>query len=456
MTIRLRLTIYWAAVLAAILLVAAVAAVKFFERQQSTALEAALLEEADTMAKEIERADPAAVTPLLIGLSRETDIGPQRRVRLSTASGKIIGDYGDVHTKPLPVGSPPPTKARIMRNEDDRIAIAPLRFSGEPAFLESGVSVNFVETSVSTLRNSLILLMPLLLLLCVAGGYWLAGRALMPIESVTSALDAIQPNSLSARLPLPGVSDEVARLATVINRLLERLERASATERRFASDAAHEMRTPLAVLRTGLEVSLGRTRTAAEGMAALDAAHREVLALCKITDELLLLARLNGEVSVDRSRVDLRDLLNEIAATVEPLAQAREIQLNVVAPSDAIVDANPGHLRRLVINLLDNALKFTPEQGAIELALAHDARHAMIKVADNGPGIAPSEMPLIFDRFFRGAAAPGDGSGLGLSLCKEIARLHGGEIVAVNRPAGGAEFIVTLPLAARFANRVSA
>src|SRR5208282_2340926 len=151
-----------------------------------------------------------------------------------------------------------------------------------------------------SLRNLLLLMLPIVLLLCVGGGYLLAGRALRPIESVTAELDAIGPANLSSRLEVPPVADEVARLTAVINALLERLERASATERRFASDAAHELRTPLAVLRTGLEVALARDRTAEQNRAALAAAHREVLSLCKISDELLILSRLNGEVMVDR------------------------------------------------------------------------------------------------------------------------------------------------------------
>ena len=181
--------------------------------------------------------------------------------------------------------------------------------------------------------------------------------------------------NLGSRLTAPEVHDEIARLTEVINALLERLERASATERRFASDAAHELRTPLAVLRTGLEVALARERTPEENRAALGAAHREALSLCRIADELLMLSRLNGEVMVDRQRLNLRALLSEIAATVGPLAQAREIKLSVNAPEDVFVNGNAGHLRRLIINLLDNALKFTPA-GRIDRSRAQERRES--------------------------------------------------------------------------------
>ena len=455
MTIRLRLTIYGAAVLAAILLAAAIAVVQLFERQQWSGLDAALLKEAESTADQIERSGTPGALAILQRLSLETDIGPGRRVRIVTAYGEV-GNYGDIHTVPPPFDSRLPTHAAIVGNRAFRFAVVPMMYDGELAYLQSGVQARLVQESVDSLRNLLLLMLPIVLLLCVGGGYLLAGRALRPIESVTGELDAIGPANLSSRLTAPPVADEVARLTAVINALLERLERASATERRFASDAAHELRTPLSVLRTGLEVALARDRTAEQNRAALAAAHREALSLCKISDELLMLSRLNGEVMVDRQRLNLRALLSEIAATVGPLAQARDIKLSVNAPEDVFVNGNAAHLRRLVVNLLDNALKFTPADGSIEVGLRSDSNRAIIRVADTGEGIHPADLPHIFDRFFRGAGSPGEGSGLGLSLCREIARAHGGEIAAANLPNGGCAFVVTLALYRDDPNRATA
>jgi two-component system, OmpR family, sensor kinase len=445
MTIRLRLTIYWATVLAAILLVAAIAAIQLFERQQFSALDAALLEEAENAADQIQRGGTSSAIGILQRLSLETDIGPGRRVRIVTAHAEF-GNAGDVHTIPPPFDPSLPTHPAIVGNHLFRFAVVPMLFSGDIAYLQSGVQASLVEESVSGLRNLLLLMLPIVLILCVGGGYLLAGRALRPIESVTAELYAIGPTNLSSRLTVPPVADEVTRLTAEINSLLDRLERASATERRFASDAAHELRTPLAVLRTGLEVALARDRTPAENRTALGAAHREALSLCRIADELLMLSRLNGEVMVDRRKLNLRALLSEIAGTVGPLAQAREIKLSVSAPEDVFVNGNEGHLRRLIVNLLDNALKFTPAGGSIEVSLKSDANRAVIRVADTGEGIHPAELPHIFDRFFRGSGSPGEGSGLGLSLCREIARAHGGDIAAANLPSGGSAFVVTLAL----------
>lgn len=446
MTIRLRLTLYWAAVLAAIILAGAIAVEGLFASRERSALQVALAEEADTTAEEIHHA-PAAVAPkILERLSRETDIGPGRRVRLISSRG-VIADFGDPDTIPPALPSPCPNAKIAIRTGGAQFAIVPLAFSGERACLESGVSTALVNESIAHLRASLLLMTPLLLLLCVAGGYWLAGRALFPIEALTMALAAIGPANLSSRLPVAPAADEIARLSAVVNGLLDRIERAAEAERRFASDAAHELRTPLAVLRTELEVALARERGVEESRAALAAAHRETVALCKIAEELLMLARLGGETAADRARIGLRELAGEVLATVEPLAQARETRLILNAPAEAFVTGNAGQLRRLLINLLDNALKFTPARGAIQVAIARDGGAAILRVADSGPGIAPADLPHVFDRFFRGKAAPGEGSGLGLSICREIARLHGGEISAANRPEGGCEITVKFPLA---------
>src|SRR5580658_10136537 len=403
MSIRLRLTVYWAAVLGGILLIAAVAMFKLFTLAQWGSLDAALLEEADTSAEEMARGGVAAAIEIAKGLSQELDLGPVRRVRLVTRSG-VLADFGGAAVAP-PTLDPDFGSRGIFETADGhfRFAVVPLTIAGQHTYLEDGVDAHTIGRSIERLRDILLLLVPIVLALCVGGGYWMAGRSLRPFAALAATVDAIEPSNLSSRLPVPDVADEVARLTVVINALLARLERASANERRFASDAAHELRTPLAVLRTGLEVALARERTPAENRAALGAAHREALSLCRIADELLMLSRLNGEVMVDRHRLNLRALLSEIAATVGPLAQARDLKLKVDAPEDVFVNGNEGHLRRLIVNLLDNALKFTPAGGAIDVGLKSDPTRAILRVADSGEGIHPAELPHISIDF---SAAP--------------------------------------------------
>jgi two-component system OmpR family sensor kinase len=446
MSIRLRLTIYWALILGAILTISAYAALRLFAHEQWRPMDAALLEEADTSADQLRGADVAHARETIQRLSLEHDVGPHRRVRLVTARG-VIADFGDPRAIPPPAFFDGEFRGLVMSSDRAfRFAIIPFTFQGEPAVLQDGVDVTPVRNSIQRLRKTLLLTVPLVLALCVGGGYLLAGRALAPIAALAKSLEAIQPTDLRGRLEAPAVRDEIGRLIEAINALLDRLERASATERRFASDAAHELRTPLAVLRSGLEVALARDRSPTQHHTALTDAHREVVGLCKIAEELLMLARLNGEVSIDRRPVDFGEVVNEVVGAVEPLAASRNIALHASVSASVRVEGSVTHLRRLVINLVDNALKFTPPGGKIELLLTSAHGIATLHVLDTGPGIEPAELPRIFDRFFRGAHANGEGSGLGLSLCREIARLHGGQISASNRVSGGADFVVTLPL----------
>ncbi len=229
--------------------------------------------------------------------------------------------------------------------------------------------------------------------------------------------------------------------------MLERVERATNTERRFAADAAHELRTPLAVLRTGLEVALGHERTAPAYAETLAAALGEVVALCTMADQLLTLARLDHEATLERARVDVGALIREVVEAVEPLVQAKQLTLATNTVGEVAVDGNPIHLKRLAINLIDNAIKFTPAHGHVRIVVGMRDANAILRVADSGPGIPAADLPYIFDRFFRGKARDESGNGLGLSLCREIVRLHGGAIAAANRVGGGCEFVVTLPLA---------
>jgi two-component system OmpR family sensor kinase len=446
MSIRIRLTLYWALILTAIMIISAYAALHLFAHEQWRPMDAALLEEADTSSDRLVHADDARAIEIVRGLSLERDVGPHRRARLVTAT-RIVADFGDMHALPPKVSVASGFRGLLMNpSRSFRFAVIPLTYQGEPAMLQDGVDVAPVRQSIRQLRKTLWLTVPLVLALCIAGGYLLAGRALEPIDELGKSLAAIQPGDLHHRLDAPPVRDEIGRLTEVINALLDRLERASATERRFASDAAHELRTPLAVLRSGLEVALGRDRSLEESRAALENAHREVVALCKIAEELLMLARLNGDVSIDRKPLDLTAIVAEVAAAVEPLAAAKDIELNTALDGKTPLEGSSTHLRRLIINLVDNALKFTPPGGKVELQLTHQDGTALLRVRDTGPGIDPAELPLIFDRFFRGAHANGDGSGLGLSLCREIARLHRGGISVANRPGGGSEFVVSLPM----------
>jgi signal transduction histidine kinase len=252
---------------------------------------------------------------------------------------------------------------------------------------------------------------------------------------------------LRKRLPLPQAQDEARRLIAEINSLLERLEIASAAQRRFISEAAHELRTPLAVLRSGLEVTLRHPRRAEESRAALEQAMTEVERLCAIAEDLLALARLDVEPLTLRSPVDLGEIATEALAMARTLAEARHQQLTAESARGIVVQGSAADLRRVLLNLLDNAVKFTPEGGHIDLKAEAQNSTAVIEVRDSGPGIASCDLAHIFDPFYRSRTANPSGSGLGLALCSEIVRRHGGTIEASNGPGGGCEVRIRLPLA---------
>jgi two-component system, OmpR family, sensor kinase len=444
-SIRLRLTIYWTAITALILFAAGLLIMVMFVRAMWGTLDAALMEEADTTAAAISHSNAADVSLILRRLSQEKDLGPGRRVRL-IAGGHLAFDAGDSGAD-LPEA--PAARQSVVNGEQHRyrFAVAPLRLNGEPAWLQDGADAAPVRRAIAHLRSALLLVIPIILALCVAGGYWMSAWALIPVNEVTGALARIGPRDLRQRLPLTRGGDEAGQLIAAINQLLERLERASAAQRRFISEAAHELRTPLAVLRSGLEVTLQRPRRAEESRAALEQAMGEVERLCIIAEDLLTLARIEAEAAVDRAPVDLSEIAAEASAMARTLAEARHQEFASAAHEGIVVRGSAGDLRRVVLNLLDNAVKFTPAGGKIEIGVSAQGPTALLSVCDNGPGIDPRDLDHIFDPFYRSRSANGAGSGLGLALSREIVRRHGGVIRAANRAAGGCEIQVRLPLA---------
>jgi signal transduction histidine kinase len=448
LSIRLRLTIYWTAITALILFAAGLLIMVMFARAMWGTLDAALLEEADTTAASISHSNAADTRQVLQRLSQEKDLGPGRRVRL-IAGGHVLFDAGDPDAD-LPEATAAAESVVNGGSRRYRFAVVPLRVNGEPAELQDGADAAPVRRTIAHLRSALLLVIPMILALCVAGGYWMAAWALAPLKEITSALARIEARNLRQRLPLPQVRDEAGQLIAAIDQLLERLEIASAAQQRFVSEAAHELRTPLAVLRSGLEVTLQRPRDAEESREALTQAMSEVERLCAIAEDLLALARLEAEPAVDRAPVDLGQIAVEASETARTLARSmhRELahEIAIDARPGIVVRGSAGDLRRVVLNLLDNAVKFTPAGGRIEIGVAADGPTALLRVRDSGPGIDPRDLDHIFDPFYRSRSANGRGSGLGLALSREIVRRHGGVVAAANRSTGGCEIEVRLPL----------
>jgi signal transduction histidine kinase len=272
-------------------------------------------------------------------------------------------------------------------------------------------------------------------------------RATRELGRLADELETIEAGSLDRRLEAR-TSTEVDRLASVLNRFLARLEVSVAHLRRFSADAAHELRTPIAALRARLEVAVATPRDATAYREQLLDALEQTERLERLAEDLLSLAA----IEADRSRVpedgvvDLARLARDVGDSLEPIAQEQRRQLVVRAPDVLTVVGVPDLLKRLMVNLVDNALRYSPPEAGIELAVERTNGHACIRTHDDGPGIPPSEQAHVFERFYRGHQSRG-GTGLGLALCREIALRHRGDIELASGPGTGTTVLVTLPLA---------
>lgn len=286
-------------------------------------------------------------------------------------------------------------------------------------------------------------------LLGLAGGWWIATRAIRPIDRISETAARISRGDLSQRIDISGAGSELGRLAAVLNDTFARLEAAFARQQQFTSDAAHELRTPVSVILTQTQSTLSRERPPAEYRETLEACQRAAQRMRKLIESLLELARLDAGPDVDRRQpLDLAQVVEESVALVQSLAADRRVRLHV-ALSPAPCHGNADHLTLVVTNLLTNAIHYNREGGEVRIITALEDRHAVVTVADTGIGIAAEHVPHIFGRFYRADAArtAAQGrTGLGLAITKSIVEVHGGTIEVTSEPGRGSSFKVRLPV----------
>jgi heavy metal sensor kinase len=333
-----------------------------------------------------------------------------------------------------------------------RIGTFPIQRDGQVVgVLQVGLSLEDSEDTLRTLLKVLLALAPATLLLASGGGLFLADRALAPIDRITRTARRISAENLSGRIGMRGPDDEVGRLARTFDAMLERLDTAFARQRQFTADASHELRTPLTAIIGQIDVTLEQPRDTESYRATLATVREQARRLARLSNDLLFLA--HADVPPDAvafEPLDLSDLLPAIAAQVAPLAAARAQTVALAPLPPLAVLGNEDQLIRLILNLLDNALCYTPPGGRIALDGALDGANVMICVSDSGPGIAPEHLPRLFDRFFRGDRSRGraqGGSGLGLAIAQSIAQVHGGRIDVESTVGRGSAFTVVLPVA---------
>ncbi len=333
-----------------------------------------------------------------------------------------------------------------------RVMTLPVRGGGETYIVQLAYPLDDFYEALDRFRRVLFLSSPLLLLLASAGGYWLSRRALAPVDQITREARSISAQNLSRRLAVPHTRDELQRLSQTLNGMLERLERAFRRITQFTADASHELRTPVALMRTRAEIVLRRPRPEEEYRETLRQILEDLERISSLIENLMLLARADsGAEALQRTRIDMVESAREACLAGRSLAETKQVSLREELPASPIwVEGDSNSLRRLFLILLDNAVKYTLPKGQINVSLRSSDGWAVGEVQDTGIGIAAEDLPHVFERFFRAdrtRSRETGGAGLGLSLGQWIAEAHGGTIKAFSKPGEGSAFQVRIPLA---------
>jgi heavy metal sensor kinase len=287
------------------------------------------------------------------------------------------------------------------------------------------------------------------IILAGAGGLFLAGRAFRPVQQIAQTAREIEETDLSRRIEFTS-EDELGNLAATLNEMIARLEEAFNRQRQFTADASHELRTPLAVIEAESTLALTKERTPDEYRKSLELVAQEVAYMSAIINKLLFLARADaGKVCYNFERVNLKDLFTELSSDVEVLAKEKGTQFDIVPAEDLDVTGDRVNLRQMFLNLLENAVFYTPEDGKIAVAVEKKDGMAVAAISDTGIGIPPEHLPHIFERFHRvddSRNRTNGGTGLGLAIAKDIAEAHGGKIEVESKEGKGSTFYISLPI----------
>ncbi len=348
--------------------------------------------------------------------------------------------------QPRPVSPPDPAGPEFSQ---PREAQPPLDIAFETAVLVVGRPTDDILSALHTLRNTLLLAIPLTLLLSGSGGLFLIRRALQPVDQIIATARAIEETDLAKRVPVQS-RDELGRLTQTINSMLDRLEKAFARQRQFTDDASHELRTPLSVIEAEATLALMRERDSKEYREALATIAEESSSMHRLINQLLTLARGDSldQENLEMTMMDLGSIVAEVAAALEPLAKERGVKLFSQTTALYII-GDPVRIRRLVVNLVDNAIRYTEQGGSVWASVAEEGAEAVLRVKDNGIGIAAENLDQVFERFVRldssrHRGGEETGSGLGLAICRQIVSLHGGAMGVESMPGKGSTFTVRL------------
>ncbi|MBZ5565219.1 MAG: HAMP domain-containing protein [Acidobacteriia bacterium] len=454
MPIRVKLTAWYFAVLAVTFVL--FGAVAFFAMQKSieSTVDESLRDRAEGIRELMERVlpkDPERLADVLrehAELQEEGDLS-----QVADPDGhwiyrsRLMRRY-DVPTKEA---AGPVTYNLQIQKLPLRILATQARLSGGSYYIQVAAPMDDFQDALNHFKWVLLLISPLLLLLASAGGYWMSRRALTPVDAITQAAQTITSRNLSSRLAVPQSRDELQRLSETLNGMLERLEAAFKRITQFTADASHELRTPVALMRTTAELSLRRPRQETEYREALTQILRELETTSTLIEKLMLLARADSGVeALQFAHTDLADNFREACRQGRTLAQAKELSFQEqIIEGPIIVDGDAYALQRLFLILLDNAVKYTPGGGQVKASLSDTNGFAVAEIRDTGIGIGEADLPHIFERFYRADKARSremGGVGLGLSIGRWIAEAHGGTMEVESTVGQGSVFRLRLPI----------
>jgi heavy metal sensor kinase len=338
---------------------------------------------------------------------------------------------------------------RTANGDEIRLYVAPLSGESGIGAIVVGRSTADVQDVLERFRHILLFAVLAMIALAGIGGLFLANRAFKPVEQITRTAREIEESDLSRRIEVHS-EDELGRLASTLNQMIARLERAFSRQRQLTADASHELRTPLAVIQAESTLALQRERAESDYRKSLELVSRDAAYMSALIDRLLFMARSDaGKEQLNLEAVNLKELLTDLASEIGPLYQEKGLHFKLGPLEDLVVKGDKVYLKQLFFNLLDNAIRYTPADGTISISMMRKGENAAVAVRDSGIGIPEDHIPHIFERFYRVDKARSraeGGAGLGLSICQHIAKVHGGITEVESQVGQGSTFSVFLPL----------
>lgn len=453
-TVRTRLTLWYAAALAFVLLVYAAGVYAFLRHTLFLGLDRRLKEDVERIQDAVEVTPEGRLIWRVSGhsdQSREAERLGQRWLEVWTIDGQLV-----LRAAGKPLGLAPPgadahsgTDTMEVEGQNVRMLAGRAEIAGTPVVVRSARSEEPVRHQLRELLFVQGIGVPVALVLAAVGGYQLARRALAPVGRMAEAAQRISGDRLAERLPIENPHDELGHLATVFNETFARLERSFEQMRRFTADASHELRTPLTALRSVGEVGLQERPDDRLFGDVVGSMLEEVDRMTRLVDTLLMLSRADaGQVPLLREPLDLEALSRDVASHLEDLAQEKAQTVEVVGDGPVRVAGDRLVLRQALVNVVDNAIKYGREGSPIRIVVGRNGLDAWIAVSDEGPGIAVEHRQRIFERFYRIDAArtrEDGGAGLGLALVQWAVSSHGGRVEVESEPGKGSTFRIVVP-----------